>query len=239
MIAPVIIVASKGNSEPAWLATSSARPCDGHVVDALGLDPPPDVVEELEEREDRLGELLVEAPLVLVVLALQARTIASIASRSRARQRLGRLLGGGQRVEARLDPAAELAQEVGDRLGRRASAAMPRAHRPIPVEARRRARRRCSAGPTRRPSVLAAKSRTAPTASKRGSIAELLAQAPVVDAAPEAQQRAPRRREAAGAEPAAEPCDAGAEQRVRDRQRRAAAAAAGSGSARSRRRARR
>ena len=29
MIAIVIIAASKGNSEPAWLATSSARPCAG------------------------------------------------------------------------------------------------------------------------------------------------------------------------------------------------------------------
>ena len=71
MIAPRIIEASKGNSEPAWLETSSALPCDGHVAHAVGLHPPPDVVEELEQRIDRLGELLVEAPLVLVVVAAQ------------------------------------------------------------------------------------------------------------------------------------------------------------------------
>ena len=71
MIAIVIIVASNGNSEPAWLETSSAAPVGGDVHDPLGLDPPPDLVEELEQREDRLGELLVEAPLVLVVVALQ------------------------------------------------------------------------------------------------------------------------------------------------------------------------
>ena len=29
MIAPRIIEASKGNSEPAWLETSSALPCEG------------------------------------------------------------------------------------------------------------------------------------------------------------------------------------------------------------------
>ena len=85
MIAPRIIEASKGNSEPAWLETSSALPCDGHVADAVGLDPPPDVVEELEERIDRLGELLVEAPLVLVVVAAQPlrQTLDRVAKRPR------------------------------------------------------------------------------------------------------------------------------------------------------------
>ena len=72
MIAPPIIVASKGKSEPEWLETISARPCDGDVADPVGLDPPPDVVEELEDRIGGLGELLVEAPLVLVVLAGEA-----------------------------------------------------------------------------------------------------------------------------------------------------------------------
>ena len=43
----------------------------GDVANAGGLDPPPDLVEELEQRVDGLGEVLVEAPLVLAVLALE------------------------------------------------------------------------------------------------------------------------------------------------------------------------
>ena len=33
MIAPVIIEASNGNSDPAWLETSIARPCAGTLLD--------------------------------------------------------------------------------------------------------------------------------------------------------------------------------------------------------------
>ena len=47
-------------------------PVAGHVGGAHGLHPPPAVVEEVEEGQHQVGELLVEAPLVLAVVAVQA-----------------------------------------------------------------------------------------------------------------------------------------------------------------------
>ena len=82
MIAPVIIEASKGKSAPAWLETSIAAAVGGDVLDPGRLDPPPAVVEELEERVGGLGELLVEAPLVLVVLAAHAAAPSARPSRA-------------------------------------------------------------------------------------------------------------------------------------------------------------
>ena len=81
----------------------------GTVADPAGLDPPPEVVEELEQREDRLRELLVEAPLVLVVLAPQPHHDRLHGVAKASRQRLGRGLGRGQGVEPGLDAVSQLA----------------------------------------------------------------------------------------------------------------------------------
>ena len=110
------------------------RPAVGrHVANALRLDPPPDSVEEVEDREHRLGELLVEAPLVLVVLAPQAAGDRLERVAQLGRQRSGGALSRRQRVEAGLDPAAQGAEELGDRLGRDRVRARRLAHRPAPV----------------------------------------------------------------------------------------------------------
>ena len=89
-----------------------------HVANTLGLDPPPDVVEELEGRVDHLGELLVEAPLVLAVLAPKplCDPFDHLAQRARQLRRTRPARRSSGRVRPRLRPAS--AQEVGDR-GRR------------------------------------------------------------------------------------------------------------------------
>src|SRR5262249_23299648 len=120
----------------------------------------------LGERIDGLGESLVEAPLVLGVLAAEA-----------VDERLGRLpqpprecgtgpLRGAGRGEAVLDPDPDPPQAVGERLGR--GEVDRRAHRAIPT-ARPARVPGSSLGPTRRPSVRRANSRSAPSASYAGS----------------------------------------------------------------------
>ena len=163
----VIIEASKGNSEPAWLATSSARPWAGTWRIALRLDPPPDRVQELEQREDGLGELLVESPLVLVVLAAETpdHHIDGVAQLTRQPGR--RALRRGDRIETGLDPDPDVAQEVGQRLGARPAPSRPsvatliaRSRPASPASAPG-----CRPRPSRLPPALAAKSRTAASAS--------------------------------------------------------------------------
>src|SRR5215208_4104401 len=75
------------------------------------LDPPPAVVEEAEERLHQVGEVLVEAPLVVLVLALEApqyplQRVACVARQGRraAAERLWQLQPG---VEALAQPPHE------------------------------------------------------------------------------------------------------------------------------------
>ena len=115
MIAPRIIEASKGKSEPEWLETRSARPWEGTLLHPVGVDPPPEVVEELEPGIDGLRELLVESPLVLVVArprdAGEAASTASRGAPSAARPPPARRRSSGRgRPRSRAHPA----QEVGD-----------------------------------------------------------------------------------------------------------------------------
>ena len=76
---------------------SEQRPAvGGDVADPRRLDPPPALVEELEEGEHQLDELLVEAPIVLLVGTLQAS--GGPAKRlARAAGQPGRAAGGGLR----------------------------------------------------------------------------------------------------------------------------------------------
>ena len=227
MIAIVIIVASKGTaSRRGWRPAAPGR--GPGRCEPLGLDPPPDLVEELEQREDRLGELLVEAPLVLVVVALEP-----------ADERLERVAqpaaaaspppaaAAAQRVEARLDAAADA--RAGSRRSPPGASARRRARsRPAPGQpAGERAGVQARADPA--PRVFAARSRIAADRVEARLVAELLAQPAVVDAAAEAQQPDPVAEQAAGAEPARRAAAAAA---------RTAGAGTGSGGRRSRRSAR-
>src|SRR5436190_5327800 len=141
-----------------------------HVPDALGLDAPPEVVKKLEQRIDRFGELLVEAPLVLVVVPSHPLR----QPLDRAAQGLGKLdrgpLGRVPRIEAILDAEAHTSQEVGERLRVRQPRRFGlwiRAH--LATLASRSTRSPgWSGGPMRRPRLLAAKSRTASAAPNRG-----------------------------------------------------------------------
>ena len=119
----------------------------GHVLDAGRLDPPPVVVEELEERVGGLGELLVEAPLVLVVVAAHPPRHPL----DRVAQGLRQLAGGGLDRGQRVDPA------VDRRRGRRAGSA-----RRLAGAAARRRRRS-----SRRPGEPARGSRRCPGAGAR------------------------------------------------------------------------
>ena len=140
------------------------------MADPLRLHPPPGVVEELEQGVDRLGELLVEAPLVLVVLAAQPLRQAL----DRVAQGLGKVESGtlsrAPGIEAVLDPESHAAKEVRKGLGVRRPRSVRLwlgAHLPtlasLPTSSPG-----WSEGPTRRPRLLAAKSRTAATASNLG-----------------------------------------------------------------------
>ena len=103
---------------PAWLEASSARPWAGHAVGALDLDPPPAVVEEAEEGLDQVGEVLVEAPLVVLVVALEPAQHALERVARLARQRGG---AAGERLgqlEPRVEPLAQAAHEGQPRPGR-------------------------------------------------------------------------------------------------------------------------
>ncbi len=108
----------------------------GNVSHTVDFDPPPDVVKKLKQREDGFGELLVEPPLVLVVLAAKAIEHGIERRAEAARQGSGCMLGRGHRVEAGLDAAPQHAQEVGDRL-RRHSRLRTLAHAATRVPARR------------------------------------------------------------------------------------------------------
>lgn len=83
-----------------------------HALGALDLHPPPGLVQEGEERLDQLGEVLVEAPLVLRVVAVQAVEdaldgLARIAREGAGapRERLGQL-------EARVEAGPQAAHEA-------------------------------------------------------------------------------------------------------------------------------
>src|SRR6185436_3445775 len=133
----------------------------------LGLHPPPGVVEELEQRVHRLCELLVESPLVLVVLAAQSLR----QTFDRVAQRLGKVEGGplsrAPGVEAILDPKSHPPKEVREDLGvgRPQSVRLRLGAHPPTLASLPTRSPGWSDGPTRRPRLLAAKSRTAATAS--------------------------------------------------------------------------
>ncbi len=57
--------------DPGVVGHHQRAPVSGDVGGADRLHPPPAVVEEVEEGEHQVGELLVEAPLVLAVVAVQ------------------------------------------------------------------------------------------------------------------------------------------------------------------------
>jgi hypothetical protein len=144
----------------------------GDVGGAGDLDPPPDVVEELERRERRLGELLVESPGVLGVLAAQPAGDQRQRVADPIRQRPGGALGGLERVETVLDPEPQAAEEVRDRL--RLCRVDPGRGVHLPLPGTRDPRRSAIApgwieGPIRRPVSFAAKSRIAEAASWTGS----------------------------------------------------------------------
>jgi hypothetical protein len=86
-------------------------PVGRDAVRALDLDPPPAVVEEAEERLHQVGEVLVEAPLVVLVVPLEPaqHTLERVAGLARerrgaARERVGQL-------ESRVEPFAQAAHE--------------------------------------------------------------------------------------------------------------------------------
>ncbi len=99
----------------------------GHALGALGLHAPPAVVEKAEERLDEVGELLVEAPLVLRVVALhplqQPLDRRSGVARERGRAARDRL---GQ-VEAGFQALAQATHEGERGLGHAAAAPRGRA----------------------------------------------------------------------------------------------------------------
>ena len=148
MIAIVIIVASNGNSDPAWLATISAAPVGGHVRDALGLRP---------ATRRRRGTRTAGRPPRRTprrsptrprgTRPRSRRTSSSTASRSRPGSADGRRCGRGQRVEPVLDPAAQ--PRAGSRRPPPARASVPApaliASRPIRAS-RRRERPGCRLG---------------------------------------------------------------------------------------------
>ena len=148
---------------PAWLATSSARPCAGHVAHAGRLRPATSGrTGSSKSGKDRLGELLVEAPLVLAVVAGEPahggveprRARRAAAPAAAARERLGQLAGRRRAPRAgsrRNAPAASGRRARAARLapgGRRrpgpVTAAPPgsRRHQAAALPARRRSPRR-------------------------------------------------------------------------------------------------
>ena len=209
MIAIVIIVASNGNSDagvvgdeqrPAVRRDVARRPSASTRHQTL--------VEELEEREDRLGELLVEAPLVLVVLAPQPAARSARARRAAGSgSDAGGPLGGGERVEARPRPRrAALRRKSATRLGReRRLARALVAQAADPGEPAGERRRGAARGRSAGPRSSRAKSRIAADGVVARLEADLLAQPAVVDAAPVAQQPHAVAEQPAGAEPVAEP----------------------------------
>ena len=113
----VIIEASKGKSEPAWFATMRPRPWAGTFLTPVDVHPPPHLVEEPEQREHRLGEVLVESPLVLRVLAAQAPQDGLDGLADDLGKRADGIARGRHRIDSRLDARADLAEEAGERLG--------------------------------------------------------------------------------------------------------------------------
>ncbi len=151
----------------------------GHVAYPLGLDPPPDVVEELERGIDRLGEPLVEPPLVLAVLAPEPegdaldrlpqrrsearRPPAEPRSSGRGRPRSRPASGAGSPPPPRRPGAVEADAFSGSDSARRAWRSPTHPRQP----ARQVARVQRGADPTAARSWLA-KSRTAASASNVG-----------------------------------------------------------------------
>jgi hypothetical protein len=98
-------------------------PVGRYVRDPLGMHPPPAVVQELEQWQRGVGELLVEAPVVLLVVAAEPAHdgLEAVAGLARQRQR-----GAGhrpRRPRPALEPAPHGAQEGHDRAQRIARAA--------------------------------------------------------------------------------------------------------------------
>ena len=155
---------------PAWLEASSARPWAGTRWAPSTLHPPPAVVEEAEERLDQVGELLVEAPLVVLVLALEAAQHALERVARVARQRRGAARERVGQLEPRVEPLAQAAHEGQRGEGsvtprhpvlhapRRSSSAAGGRPRSRAGRCRRRARSAAGAGsrPSRRPARAAA-----------------------------------------------------------------------------------
>ena len=97
----------------------------GDALGALDLHPPPRLVQEREEGLDQLGELLVEAPLVLGVVAVEAvddpvQRLARV-----AREGGGAARDGLRQLQAGVQPGAQAAHE-GDRGGGVHAAALTR-----------------------------------------------------------------------------------------------------------------
>ena len=116
----------------------------GHVLHAGRGHAPPAVVEEVEHRLDQVGELLVEAPLVLLVVAVEppqrrGHAVAALARQpgGAARQRLGQL-------DAGVEPLAQAAHEAERGAGAGGRVARPAA--PSVGERRPRAGPRALAG---------------------------------------------------------------------------------------------
>jgi hypothetical protein len=91
-------------------------PVRGHALGAVDPHPPPRLVEEGEERLDQLGEVLVEAPLVLGVVAVEPVEDALDSLARVARERRG---AAGERL-GQLEPGVESSAQAAHERDRRA-----------------------------------------------------------------------------------------------------------------------
>ena len=137
---------------PEWLATSSAPPSVGDVLDAAHLEPEPLLGERLDRGGEDLGDLRVEAELVDLVVAARgacgpSRAASRRAPPSRCRARAGRPAMSATTISSSGMPAdSGAAPAVRVRRAASSAAAAAAAAASSSVTARRRGLRRCAVG---------------------------------------------------------------------------------------------
>ena len=219
--AMVIIDASNGNSEPAWFATSSPRPCAGTLATPVASTRHHTSYKKRKIGNTASAKSSSKPQASSEYSPRSRREIVSTASRMTSGSEETAPLVAAHRIHPGLDPRADFAQKAASAsTSSQASPAVgPLGSSPRPrqaAEERPRMKRRADAARLELRDQLPDRAdRVVPRLE-----AQLAPHSPVVDAAPEAKHADRVGEQGTGAEPGAKTLDRGAEQGVRHRNRR-------------------